>query len=158
MLHEMASQALSIPEISSVVNSNGKEMDTAKASCVEYMIEWQTEIFCSINKHKVFSTVFQKFLWCACKPSACACTCVYVSVFRYISVLLFDISSPELEVILVHHFEALICAQRSMDHGSERSLKSHQWGYTRTDFTEVFYWPIFWISAIEWMLQLIKLF
>lgn len=33
MLHEMASQALSIPEILSVVSSNGTEMEGGKASC-----------------------------------------------------------------------------------------------------------------------------
>lgn len=37
MLHEMASQALSIPEIFSVVGSNGMEMEGGKASCVELL-------------------------------------------------------------------------------------------------------------------------
>lgn len=72
----MASRNLSIPEISSVVNSNGMEMDRANASCVEYMIEWQTEIFCSINKHKVFSTIFKKFSDVPVSPlcvQACVC-------------------------------------------------------------------------------------
>lgn len=63
MLHEMASQPLSIPEILSVVSSNGMEMEGEKASCVEllrrdpYLIKWQAEIF-SIKMGKVFSTVF----------------------------------------------------------------------------------------------------
>lgn len=65
MLHEMASQAMSIPEILSVVSSNGVEMEGGKASCVEllrgdpYLIKWQAEVFGSIKMGKVFSTVFE---------------------------------------------------------------------------------------------------
>lgn len=39
MLHEMASQALSIPEILSFVSGNGMEMEGRKASCVELLKE-----------------------------------------------------------------------------------------------------------------------
>ena len=81
----MASQALSIPEIHSVVSSNGVEMEGGKASCVEllrgdpYLIKWQAEVFGSIKMAKCFP-LFSKCLRCACKPPACTCKCVCVRV------------------------------------------------------------------------------
>ena len=65
MLHEMASQALSVPEILSVVSSNGMEMEGRKASCVEllrgdpHLIKWQAEISALLKQTKCVPLFFE---------------------------------------------------------------------------------------------------
>lgn len=67
MLHEMASQALSIPEILSVVSSNGMEMEEEKPPVQllrrdPSVVKWQAEIFTCCKMGKVFLTVVCVFL------------------------------------------------------------------------------------------------
>ncbi len=108
---------------------------------VDMYVQW---IFYIMMSSESVSCWIKKYVYCVC---------------RCISSLLFDISSvlawTGSRSVEDHYF----CFEEQGSRSEEGSLRSHERGYARAAFTEVLQaeTPPYWISVIDWTLQLIGL-